>query len=178
MSNSPWIEIAPASQASGDLRRAYDKILATRGGEIPEIRSVMAGEPLVVEGFAYFYPENNYAVRSIDRRLAEMIATVAAVANGSQFGASRHARQLAQITGDEAFASAVARDYTRAGLPHNERTLLDYVAKLSRTPGQMTRADIDGLRAEGWSDPQIVAAVHVTAFFAYMNRVAEAFGLR
>ena len=36
---------------------------------------------------------------------------------------------------------------------------------------------MDGLRAEGWTDPQIVATVHVTSFFAYMNRVAEAFGL-
>ena len=26
-----------------------------------------------------------------------------------------------------------------------------------RTPGDMTEADIDGLRAEGWTDPQIVA---------------------
>ena len=30
----------------------------------------------------------------------------------------------------------------------------------------------------GWTDPQIVATVHVASFFAYMNRVAEAFGLR
>ena len=70
MSSSPWIAIAPPEQSTGDLRRAYDRILETRG-RIPEIRSVMAGEPLVVEGFAYFYPENNYACRSIDRRLAE-----------------------------------------------------------------------------------------------------------
>src|SRR5512145_1567029 len=103
MANSPWIGIAPPEDAAGDLRRAYDRILATRG-RVPEIRSVMAGEPLVIEGFAYFYPENNYACRSIDRRLAEMIATVAGVANGSKFGGPAHARQLAQLTGDETFA--------------------------------------------------------------------------
>ena len=68
-------------------------------------------------------------------------------------------------------------DYTRAHLSERERVLLDYVWKLSRSPGDMTQADIEGLRAQGWSDPQIVATVHVTAFFAYMNRVAEAFGL-
>jgi uncharacterized peroxidase-related enzyme len=177
MSSTPWIEIVPPSQASGDLKRAYDTILATRRGHVPEIRSVMAAEPLVVESFAYFYPENNYAVRSIDRRLSEMIATVTAAANGSKFGASRHAAQLAQISGDSAFAQMLAQDYRTASLPQEERVLLDYVWKLSKTPGEMTRADIDGLRAAGWSDAQIVATVHVTAFFAYMNRVAEAFGL-
>lgn len=176
MSNTPWIGIAPEDAATGDLRRAYEKILATRG-HVPAIRSVMAGEPLVVEGFAYFYPENNYACRSIDRRLAEMIATVAGAANGSRFGGAAHARQLAEITGERSFAEALRSDYTAAGLDAKERTLLDYVWKLSRTPGEMSKEDIDRLRSAGWSDPQIVATVHVTAFFAYMNRVAEAFGL-
>ncbi len=69
------------------------------------------------------------------------------------------------------------RDYRSAGLPARERVLLDYVWKLSKTPGEMTEQDIDGLRAAGWTDPQIVATVHVTGFFAYMNSVAEAFGL-
>jgi len=176
MTDGPWIGIAPVEEATGDLKRAYDKILATRG-RMPNIRSVMAGEPLVVEGFAYFYPEDNYACRSIDRRLAEMIATVASAANGSTQGGPAHARQLARVTGDEAFAQAVLDDYKRAGLPDKEVTLLDYVWKLTRTPSQMTRADIDGLRAAGWSDAQIVAAVHVCAFFAYMNRISGAFGV-
>jgi uncharacterized peroxidase-related enzyme len=176
MSKGPWIRIAPPEEATGDLQRAYERIRTTRG-RIPDIRSVMAGEPLVVEGFASFFPENNYACSAIDRRLAEMIATVASVANGSGFGAPAHARQLARITGDQSFSDSVLRDYRSAGLPGKERVLLDYVWKLSRAPGEMTEADMNGLRAEGWTDPQIVATVHVTAFFAYMNRVAEAFGL-
>ena len=176
MSKGPWIRIVPPEEATGDLKRAYDRIRTTRG-RIPDIRSVMAGEPLVVEGFAGFFPENNYACSSIDRRLAEMIATVAAVANGSGFGATAHARRLAGVTGDQSFSDRMLRDYRSAGLPGKERVLLDYVWKLSRTPGDMTEADITGLRAEGWTDPQIVATVHVTGLFAYMNRVAEAFGL-
>lgn len=176
MTDGPWISIAPVEHATGDLKRAYDKILATRG-RVPDIRSVMAGEPLVVEGFASFYPENNYACMSIDRRLSEMIATVVSVANESRLGGPAHSRQLARITGDATFAEAIRADYTRAGLSHKERTLLDYVWKLTRTPGAVTQADIEGLRAAGWTDPQIVATVHVSAFFAYMNRVAGAFGV-
>jgi uncharacterized peroxidase-related enzyme len=172
----PWIKIAPPEEATGDLKRAYDYILSTRG-HIPNIRSVMAGEPLVVEGFSAFFPENNYACSSIDRRLAELIATVAGVANGSPFGGPAHARQLAKITGDRAFADKILRDYRSAGLPEKERVLLDYVWKLSRTPGEMTEADMTSLRSAGWTDPQIVATIHVTSLFAYFNRIAEAFGL-
>ena len=176
MTKGPWISIAPVAEATGDLKRAYDKVLATRG-RMPTIRSVMAGEPLVVEGFAAFYPENNYACRSIDRRLSEMIAIVVSVANESTQGAPAHARQLAKITGDAALAQAILSDYTNAGLSVKECTLLDYVWKLSRTPGAMTQADVDGLRVAGWTDSQIVATVHVCAFFSYMNRVSAAFGV-
>ena len=106
-----------------------------------------------------------------------MIATVVSVANDSKLGAPAHARQLTNITGDAAFAQAIRRDYTQAGISSKEKLLLDYVWKLTKTPGDMTRADVDGLRAAGWSDPQIVATVHVCAFFAYMNRIASAFGV-
>lgn len=176
MSTRPWIRVAPPEEASGDLKRAYERILSTRG-HVPEIRAVMAGEPLALEAMAAFFPENNYACTSIDRRLAEMIATVAAVANGSRFGARAHARTLAKVTGDASFSDRLQRDYRSAGLDDKERVLLDYVWKLSSIPGEMTEADMNGLRAAGWTDAQIVATVHVTAFFAYMNRVAEAFGL-
>ena len=44
MRNGPWIEIAPPGEATGELKRAYERILETRG-RIPDIRSVMAGEP-------------------------------------------------------------------------------------------------------------------------------------
>ena len=116
MSKGPWIKIAPPEEATGDLKRAYDRIRMTRG-RIPEIRSVMGGEPRAMEVMAGFFPENNYNCTSIDRRLAEMIATVAAVANGSGFGAPAHARQLAKVTGDQSFSDGVLRDYRSAGLP-------------------------------------------------------------
>ena len=176
MPKGPWTKIAPPEAATGDLKRAYERIQTTRG-RIPEIRGVMAGEPLALEAMAAFFPENNYACTSIDRRLSEVIATVTAAANGSKFGATAHGRQLAKLTRDPAFADRIQHDYRSAGLPRKEQVLLDYVWKLTKTPGEMTQADMEALRAEGWTDPQIVATVHVTGFFAYMNRVAEAFGL-
>jgi hypothetical protein len=52
--------------------------------------------------------------------------------------ATAHARRLAATTGGQAFADSIVRDYRSAGLAGKERTLLDYVWKLSRTPGDMT----------------------------------------
>jgi hypothetical protein len=38
----------PPEEATGDLRRAYDRIRMTRG-HVPQIGAVMAGEPLAME---------------------------------------------------------------------------------------------------------------------------------
>ncbi|MBM3344697.1 MAG: hypothetical protein FJY56_21685 [Betaproteobacteria bacterium] len=53
----------------------------------------------------------------------------------------------------------------------------DWSSHLTKEAGNVTRADIDGLRAAGWRDPQIVATVHISNFFTYMDCVASAFGV-
>ena len=168
-----YVDSVPPEEATGDLKRAYDLILKARG-VVPEIRRCQSLEPLVVEGNTAFYPGNNYRCQSIDRRFSEMIATVVSVANQCRFGGRAHADLLADATGDRTFADAILADYTTVDLPLTERVALDYARKLTLAPHESCEADIQALRDAGWTDQQIVAIVHVTAFFAYWNRVADA----
>lgn len=55
--------------------------------------------------------------------------------------------------------------------------MLEFVAIVTRHAYQTTDADVEKLRAMGWTDPQIAECVYVTALFAFFNRVADAFGL-
>ena len=41
----------------------------------------------------------------------------------------------------------------------------------------MTAADVDGLRALGWSDLEIHDAAQVVAYFNYVNRLADGLGV-
>lgn len=72
---------------------------------------------------------------------------------------------------------AVSTDYTKADLSPVDRALCDYATKLTRTPDQMGRADIDALRGHGLSDRAINDAVQVIAYFNYINRVADGLGV-
>ena len=58
-----------------------------------------------------------------------------------------------------------------------ERALLELVRTVTLHAYETTDADVERVRAAGWSDPQIGEAVYVTAIFAFFNRVADAFGL-
>lgn len=55
--------------------------------------------------------------------------------------------------------------------------MLRYAIKLTNTPGAMVRADVEGLRAEGYSDRDILDIAEVTAYYAYVNRIADGLGV-
>lgn len=58
-----------------------------------------------------------------------------------------------------------------------ERALLRFAAQVTRHAHKITGKDVERLRARRWTDDQIAEAVYVTALFAMMNRVADAFGV-
>jgi len=71
----------------------------------------------------------------------------------------------------------VKSDHAAAELPARTRALLDYAQKLAAEPWNVGADDIEGLRAQGFSDRDITDAVHNVAFFAYITRVAQGLGV-
>ena len=64
-----------------------------------------------------------------------------------------------------------------AGLDERTVRLMDWVLKLTRTPGEMGEGDVDRLREIGWSDSEISAAGFVCSYFNFINRVADGLGV-
>jgi len=71
----------------------------------------------------------------------------------------------------------VIADYRTADLDPPTRALMDYAVLLTRTPGEVTGETIDGLRALGWDDPEILTATEIIGFFNYYARMADALGV-
>ena len=55
--------------------------------------------------------------------------------------------------------------------------MLAFVDKLTREPWTLQRANVEGLRAVGFPDVQILEIVQLAAWFNYMTRVADALGV-
>lgn len=49
--------------------------------------------------------------------------------------------------------------------------------KLTRTPGSVSREDVDALREAGFDDRMIHDAAAVTGYFAFVNRLADGLGV-
>jgi uncharacterized peroxidase-related enzyme len=57
------------------------------------------------------------------------------------------------------------------------RCLCDFAVKVTLEPAKVGSADVDAMRAEGWSDAAIHDALQVISYFNYINRIADAVGI-
>ena len=64
-----------------------------------------------------------------------------------------------------------------AGLDSRRVAMLRYVEQLTRSPADIESADIEALRSVGFSDRDILDIAEVTAYFAYVNRIADGLGV-
>jgi uncharacterized peroxidase-related enzyme len=88
-----------------------------------------------------------------------------------------HAEFLYLVSLDEEFAAALRRDYREAKLSDGDRVMLDYVAKLTKSPAQIMRKDIEGLREAGFTDQAILQINLIASWFNYINRVSDGLGV-
>jgi uncharacterized peroxidase-related enzyme len=88
-----------------------------------------------------------------------------------------HAEFLRCVTLDEELAAALRRDYRQAALPEQERAMLDYVVKLTRSPAQVAAEDLQRLRQAGFDDRAILQINLIASWFNYINRVADGLGV-
>ena len=69
------------------------------------------------------------------------------------------------------------KNYTKADISSAQRAMLDYAAKLTKTPGKMIEKDLVPLRKLGYDDRAILDINQITSYYAYVNRVADGLGV-
>jgi uncharacterized peroxidase-related enzyme len=72
---------------------------------------------------------------------------------------------------------ALRKDYRTAPISPQNRTMLDYVVKLTRDATQCSPEDHNKLRAAGFDDKGILQITLIASWFNYINRVADALGV-
>ena len=55
--------------------------------------------------------------------------------------------------------------------------MLDYAVKLTREPWTMVPEDAERLRSAGFDDRAILDIAQVTAYYAFVNRLADGLGV-
>ncbi len=77
----------------------------------------------------------------------------------------------------EQLLADLSADYRAADLDAADRAMLDYAMKLTREPWAVAAGDIIALREAGFDDRAIHDICAVTAYFAFVNRIADGLGV-
>jgi len=62
-------------------------------------------------------------------------------------------------------------------LSDREKSILKYVLKITRTPSEMTKDDVEKLEKAGLSEAAVLNLVLVAGYFAFVNRLADGLGI-
>ena len=77
---------------------------------------------------------------------------------------------------DKLLESLVA-DYRNADLRAADQAMLDYAVKLTHAPHKISKTDVNALRAQGFDDRGIHDICAITAYYAFVNRIADGLGV-
>jgi uncharacterized peroxidase-related enzyme len=78
---------------------------------------------------------------------------------------------------DHELVRALRQDYRTAPLTERERVMLDYAVQVTKDAVKVTPEHHARLRAAGFDDRAILQITLITAWFNYINRVADALGV-
>jgi len=72
---------------------------------------------------------------------------------------------------------AVKKDFRQADIGDKDIAMLSYARKLTLSPSEVKKEDVDKLRKVGFKDPEIHDIAAVTAYYNFVNRIASGLGV-
>ncbi len=72
---------------------------------------------------------------------------------------------------------AVKQDWRTAELSEVDSALCELAERLTREPTSIGQSTIDDLKSMGLDDRAVFDAVHVIAYYNYVNRIADGLGV-
>jgi uncharacterized peroxidase-related enzyme len=126
--------------------------------------------------FAHYSPlhEPSENLSAADR---EMIAVVVSHVNRCTYCLVSHGHDLRVALDDVVTADHIAFNWRTADLDDRQRAICAYVDKLTATPAEMTRGDLDDLAAVGLTKEEVWDVVELASMYAFTNRMALATGM-
>lgn len=170
----PWLDVVSLDEASETQREVLNEVAIA--GEVLPFYGVLAHDAEALRQRMRLYKAIMYGRSGLSRADRELVGTVVSCRNGCVYCTSNHGRLFVRLTKQKELARSVIDDFRKADLDQRRRAMLAFAVRLTESPASVTDEDIDSLRSAGLSDLDIFDLCHVTAMFAWANRLAEGLG--
>ncbi|WP_127557139.1 carboxymuconolactone decarboxylase family protein [Nioella ostreopsis] len=178
---SAWIRMLSDDEADAPLKKALD-FARTPHGTVDNVMRVHSLRPSTMNGHVVLYraclhDDSN----TVPMWFQEVISSYVSTLNDCPYSYANHWANARHLIGDDARADNV-EDALQARRPEDafdgaELAALRYAAKLTLHPGKIEKADVDGLRAAGWDDGEILEINQIVGYFNYANRLLNGLGV-
>ena len=171
-----WIDEVDVAQADGKLESIYAELVAKRG-KVSNILQVHSLNPEALQDHLDLYMTIMFGDSGLSRAEREAIAVVVSATNECAYCVNHHAEALRRyIKNEETLEMLMSADGLETLEPRLSN-IVRHAEKLTSAPSAMTESDLGELRAVGLSDKDILDLSLVTAYFNFVNRIAQGLGV-
>ena len=117
-----------------------------------------------------------YGPKGLSRADRELASVAVSRVNGCVYCAAIHGQRYSQLTKHPEVIQRIFDEGVETALEPRARAIVDYAVKLTLTPNLISAADLTPLRTVGLNELEILDLSHVTAMFAWANRLLQTLG--
>jgi len=153
-----------------DVRERIDEE-TEQAGFTPNVFSAFAYKPSHFRAF-FAYHDALTEDTPLEREAREMLVVTVSGINDCLYCVVAHGALLRIFADAPKLADQLATNHRTADLSEPHREMLDFAEKLTESPDEVDRSDLEGLREAGFSTEEIWDIASVVAFFNLSNRMA------
>jgi uncharacterized peroxidase-related enzyme len=168
-----WFGVPDEVELPDNLRGLFAKA-RERFGFVPNVFRAWSFRPERLSAWFTHFRSLHEPTENLDVADREMIAVVVSQANGCLYCLVAHGAALRQELGDPVLGEHVAFDWRRAGLDDRRLAICAYAEKLTLTPREIDRADLQTLLDAGLTLEEAWDVAEIAAMYNLTNRMAMA----
>ena len=160
-----------------DIRLRIEAV-AEKSGFVPNVFLALAHRPDEFRAFFAYHDALMEKPGALTKAEREMIVVATSAHNQCQYCVVAHGAILRIRAKNPLLADQVAVNYRKADLTDRQKAMLDFALKVSAEAHLIGEADMEALKAHGFTDDDIWDITAISGFFGLSNRLANVMSLR
>ena len=149
-----------------------------KAGFVPNVFLVLARRPEEFRAFFAYHDALMEKRGGLTPAQREMIVVATSAANQCQYCVIAHGALLRVRSKNPLLADQVATNYRKADLSAADKALLDFAMQVALAAHTLGDAEVERMKAHGFSEEDVWDAAAIAAFFGMSNRLANAADMR
>ena len=159
-----------------DIRELIESV-SEKSGFVPNVFVALAARPEEFRAFFALHDTLMDKSEGLSKAERELIVVATSAVNECMYCVIAHGAILRIRSKNPLIADQVAINPAKATLSQRERDIVNFALHVATDSATVTDAEIDDMRAKGFTDDEIWDIGAISAFFALSNRLANFAGI-